>query len=82
MIPLSNTCPYYGTTGRHISTHRGNSQIQRQPQVNICGLRGTGGVTTFGASTSLTIFDLEEDEDTPSSNEGDDECSGEDGSTN
>ena len=50
--------------------------------MNLCGSRGTGGVITFGASTSLTIFDLEEDEDTAISEEGDDECSEEDGSTN
>jgi len=35
--------------------------------VNLCGSRGTGGVISFGASTCLSILDLEEDEDNESS---------------
>ena len=54
-------------TGRHLSTHRINSQTQRQSQMNLCGSRGTGGVISFSTSTNLTIFDLEEDEENDSS---------------
>ena len=48
-----------------------NSQTQRQSQMNLCGPRGTGGVISFGTSTTLTMYDLEEDEE--NSSEGDDD---------
>jgi len=47
---------------RLISTPGTNSRLEQQSQVNLCGSRGTGGVITFGESTSLNIFDLEENE--------------------
>ncbi|KAL7532675.1 hypothetical protein ACHAXR_010339 [Thalassiosira sp. AJA248-18] len=65
---------------RHLSSHRRNTQMQRQSQVNLCGSRGTGGVISFGASTSLSMFDLEEDEDNASSAD-EDECLEEEDST-
>ena len=57
--------------GRHINNHRHHSQAQHQSQVNLCGSRGTGGVVTFGTSTFLNLFDLEEDEDNASSGDDD-----------
>lgn len=62
--------------GRHIGTHRKNSSQmhqQQQSQINLCGSRGTGSVVTFGQSTFMNIFDLEEDDDNASSVEGDNE---------
>lgn len=53
---------------RHICTHQ-NFMVQEQSKLNLCGSRGTAGVLSFGASTSLDIFDLEEDEDEDSSSE-------------
>ena len=50
-------------TGRLICTHLKDTQSHGISQLNLCGSRGTGGVVTFGASTSLDIFDIEEDED-------------------
>ena len=40
--------------------------------MNLCGSRGTGGIVTFGTSTSLNIFDLEEDEEDNASSGDDD----------
>ena len=68
-LPIPH-CP----SGRHLSTHRMNSQTQRQSQMNLCGSRGTGGVISFGTSTTLTMYDLEEDEE--NSSEGDDDHDG------
>ena len=65
---------YIVTTGRHIGTQRrSSSQYQQNSQVNLCGSRGTGGVITFGQSTFLNIFDMEEDEDNASSVDDDNE---------
>lgn len=63
---------------RHINNHQHHAQPQRQSQVNLCGSRGTGGIVTFGTSTFLNIFDLEEDEDNASSGD-DDESMDEEG---
>ena len=57
--------------GRHINNHRHHSQAQQQSHVNLCGSRGTGGVVSFGTSTFLNIFDLEEDEEIASSGDDD-----------
>eukprot|EP00984_Skeletonema_dohrnii_P013878 scaffold5807_cov114-Skeletonema_dohrnii-CCMP3373.AAC.4 len=50
------------TKCRHICTHQ-NLLIREQTKLNLCGSRGTAGVLSFGASTSLDILDLEEDEE-------------------
>ena len=71
-MPISRVCFLY-LTGRVLNTHPKNSQSQRQSQVNLCGSRGTGGVITFGASTFLHMFDLEEDEDSSSSVDDDED---------
>ena len=57
---------------RHIGTHQ-SFVAQEQSKLNLCGSRGTAGVLSFGASTSLDIFDLEEDEEEDSSSESGDE---------
>ena len=55
-----------------------NLSIQMQSAAsfwNLCGSRGTAAVLSFGASTSLDILDLEEDEeDDTSSASGDESC--------
>lgn len=66
-MTFSHIFVYPHLTGRHLNTHRKNSQPLRHTQVNLCGSRGTGGVISFGASTFLHMFDLEEDEDSASS---------------
>ena len=59
---------------RHICTHQGFI-VQEQSELNLCGSRGTAAVLSFGASTSLDILDLEEDEeDDTSSASGDESC--------
>jgi hypothetical protein len=56
---------------RHICTR--HSFIHEQSKLNLCGSRGTAGVLSFGASTSLDILDLEEDEEDDTSNTSGDE---------
>lgn len=48
--------------GRHICTHQ-SFLAHEQTKLDLCGSRGTAGVISFGASTSLDILDLEEDEE-------------------
>ena len=50
------------TKCRHICTHQ-NFLIREQTKLKLCGSRGTAGVLSFGASTSLDILDLEEDDE-------------------
>jgi hypothetical protein len=54
-------------TGRVIGTRDPSNVSSQISQLGVCGSRGTGGVLAFGASNSLEIFDMEEDE------EGDDD---------
>ena len=54
--------PLLPTLGRHICTHQ-SFLAQEQTKLDLCGSRGTAGVISFGASTSLDILDLEEDEE-------------------
>ncbi len=49
--------------GRVICTRISGDGSDTASQLQLCASRGTGGVVTFGASTSLDIFDLEEDEE-------------------
>ena len=48
--------------GRHICTHQ-SFLAHEQTKLDLCGSRGTAGVISLGASTSLDILDLEEDEE-------------------
>lgn len=50
-------------TGRVIGTRNSSSLSSQRTQLGVCGSRGTGGVLAFGASNSLEIFDMEEDEE-------------------
>lgn len=48
---------------RHICTRQSFLTHEQQSKLNLCGSRGTAGILSSGASTSLEILDLEEDED-------------------
>mmetsp|Transcript_9209 Transcript_9209/g.17790 ORF Transcript_9209/g.17790 Transcript_9209/m.17790 type:complete len:1083 (+) Transcript_9209:64-3312(+) len=54
---------------RVISTRITGDERNRASQLQLCASRGTGGVVTFGASTVLDIFDLEEDEESDEESE-------------
>ncbi|KAL7550864.1 hypothetical protein ACHAWF_014067, partial [Thalassiosira exigua] len=70
---MSDACRTIVPKRRHISTRlRTTSEMHMPSQLNLCGSRGTGGVITYGESTSLNLFDLEEDEENGSSSEEDD----------
>ncbi|KAL7497947.1 hypothetical protein ACHAWT_005846 [Skeletonema menzelii] len=60
------------TKSRHICTHQ-SFMVQERSKLNLCASRGIAGVLSFGASTSLDIFDLEEDEEEESGSESGDE---------
>jgi len=57
---------------RHICTRQG-FKFQEQSELSLCGSRGTAAVLSFGASTSLDILDLEEDEEDDTSSASGDE---------
>lgn len=58
---LTSLVHYIPILGRHICT-RPPTTLE-QSNLNLCGSRGTACVICFGASTSLDILDLEEDEE-------------------
>lgn len=71
---LANLTKYYlydirFGIGRVISTRINGNGKNRASQLQLCASRGTGGVVTFGASTVLDIFDLEEDEESDEESE-------------
>ena len=51
------------TKRRHICTRQSFPTNEQTTKLNLCGPRGTAGVISYGASTSLDILDLEEDEE-------------------